>query len=116
MATGETDLKGQKLEVVATGETDLKGQKLEIVATGETDLKRQQLETVATGETDLKGQKFETVATGETDLKRVLSAWKDFRKVGAFVLVEGGKWRSSCRLERNRDTHGREILKVFSFL
>ena len=27
MATGETDRKGQKMEVVATGETDLKGQK-----------------------------------------------------------------------------------------
>ena len=31
MATGETDPKGQKMEVVATGETVLKGQKSKVV-------------------------------------------------------------------------------------
>ena len=38
VATDETDLKGQRWEVVAIGETDLKGQKSEVVATGETGL------------------------------------------------------------------------------
>ena len=38
VATRETDLKGEKMEVVATGETDLKGHKSEIVAIGKTDL------------------------------------------------------------------------------
>ena len=31
MATGETDLKGQKMEVVATGDTVLKGQMSKVV-------------------------------------------------------------------------------------
>ena len=31
MATGETGLKGQKMEVVATGDTVLKGQKMQVV-------------------------------------------------------------------------------------
>ena len=58
VATGETDLKGQKSDVVATDETDLQGKKMEVVATGETDLKGQKLEVVATGETDLHGVKW----------------------------------------------------------
>ena len=34
---GETDLLGQKMEVVAIGGADLKGQKMEVVAICETD-------------------------------------------------------------------------------
>ena len=37
VTTGETDLKGQKLEVVATGET---GQKIEVVAAGRVGRRR----------------------------------------------------------------------------
>ena len=35
VAAGDTDLKGQRSEVVATGEIDPKGQKMEVVSAGE---------------------------------------------------------------------------------
>ena len=120
VATRETDLQGKKMGGVATGEADLESEKLKILATGETDLKGQEMEKVATGETDLKGQKSEVVATGDT----VLEGWKKLEivatgetdleageeiagrfvsveipsELGALVVVERGKWRTSGHL------------------
>ena len=78
-AVGEVGLSGTPRDV-ATGEADLKGEKLEIVANGDTDLKGQKSEVVAVGDTDLKRQKSEVVASGMSERHRLVTLGVCFRR------------------------------------
>ena len=73
---------------------------MEVVAIGEIDRKSQKLDIVATGETDLEARGG-TCGSCFVSVERLL-------ELGALVVVEGGKWRSSGRLERSKETDGRE--------
>ena len=55
---------------------------------------------VATGETDLKGQKSEVMVAEEIAERP--------SQLGALVVVDGAKLRSSGCLERNKESDGRE--------
>ena len=78
-------------------------------SSGETDLQGQKSEVVATGDTDLQGKKSKVVATGESDLEAREACFFSVERpseVGALAVVEGRKWRSSSRLQINMETDG----------